>query len=59
MQMLFGFIPEALENTKKISDKINIEIKTGGILIPTFELPESDQIIYEKALDLEKKECKK
>jgi DNA polymerase III alpha subunit len=28
MQMLFGFIPEALENTKKIADKINIEIET-------------------------------
>jgi len=28
MQMLFGFIPEALENTKKIADKIDIEIET-------------------------------
>ena len=56
MQMLFGHIPQALENTKKISDKINIEIETGGILIPVFELPEEDQIIYERALELEKKE---
>jgi DNA polymerase-3 subunit alpha len=56
MQMLFWFIPEALENTKKIADKINIEIETGGILIPTFELPESDEIIYNKALKLEKSE---
>jgi len=28
MQVLFGFIPEALENTKKIADNINIEIET-------------------------------
>ncbi len=59
MQIIFGFIPEALENTKKIADKVNIEIETGGILIPVFELPESDQIIYDKALELEKKECEK
>jgi len=59
MQMLFGFIPEALENTQKIADKVNIEIETGGILIPVFELPEKDQIIYERALELEKRECEK
>jgi len=61
MQMLFGFIPEALENTKKIADKVNIEIQTWGVLIPVFELPENDQKIYEKALKLEKnqKEIKK
>ena len=59
MQMLFGFIPEALENTKKIADKIDIEIETWGILIPVFELPEKDQIIYDKALELEKDECEK
>jgi len=54
MQSLFWYIPEALENTKKIADKINIEIETWGILIPVFELPEADQIIYEKALKTEK-----
>jgi len=61
MQMLFGYIPEALENTKKIADRVNIEIETGWILIPVFELPEEDQKIYEKALNLEKdqKEIKK
>ena len=56
MQMLFGFIPEALENTKKIADKVNIEIETGWVLIPVFELPEEDQRIYEKALKLEKED---
>jgi DNA polymerase III alpha subunit len=29
MQMLFGFIPEALENTKKIADSCFIEFETG------------------------------
>ena len=54
MQTLFGFYPEALENTAKIADMINIEIKTWWILIPVFELPEEHQKIYEEALDLEK-----
>ena len=53
MQILFGFLPEALENTVKISKMIDMEIETGGVLIPTFELPEKDQIIYEKALQTE------
>jgi DNA polymerase III alpha subunit len=53
MQIIFGFLPEALENTVKISKMIDMEIETGGILIPTFELPEKDQIIYEKALQTE------
>lgn len=56
MQMLFGFIPEALENTSRIAEMVNINIETGGILIPTFELPEEHQKIYEKALHLEKDE---
>ena len=49
MQMLFGFIPEALENTNKIAKQCNIEFETGWILIPVFELPEKDQEIYEYA----------
>ena len=54
MQMLFGFIPEALSNTVKIAEMIDMDIETWGILIPTFELPEKDQIIYEKAIQIEK-----
>ncbi len=54
MQMLFGFIPEAIENTQKISDMCDIEFETGWILIPVFELPEKDQEIYDKVKDLEK-----
>ena len=53
MQMLFWFIPEALNNTAKIAEKVSIEIETGWILIPTFELPENDQDTYERALKIE------
>jgi DNA polymerase III alpha subunit len=29
MQIKFGFIPEALENTVKIAEMVDIEIETG------------------------------
>ena len=54
MQTLFWFIPEALENTKKIADMINIKIETWWVLIPTFELPEKDEKIFKEAQELEK-----
>lgn len=50
MEQLFGFLPEALLNTVKIAEKIDIKIKTWDILIPVFELPEEDQKIYESAM---------
>ena len=56
MQILFGFLPEALENTVKIANMVDIEIETGGILIPKYELPELDQEVYDKALEIEKEE---
>ena len=56
MQTQFWFLPEALENTKKIADMVNIEIKTWGVLIPTFELPEEHNKIFEKAIKIESKE---
>ncbi len=56
MQMLFWFLPEALENTQKIADKIDIKIKTWWALIPTFELPERDKQVYNRALEFEKKD---
>jgi DNA polymerase-3 subunit alpha len=56
MQILFGFLPEALENTSKIAEMVDIQIETGGILIPKYELPESDQEVYKKAIGLEKDE---
>jgi hypothetical protein len=32
---------------------VNIEIETGGMLIPIFELPEEDKKIYEEAIKME------
>lgn len=29
MTEIFGYIPEALENTQKIADMVDIEIETG------------------------------
>ncbi|MDP5039139.1 MAG: DNA polymerase III subunit alpha, partial [Candidatus Gracilibacteria bacterium] len=55
MQSLFGFIPESLSNTLEIVDKVDIQIETGGILIPKYDLPEKDKIIFEEALALEEK----
>ena len=49
MQQLFGYIPSSLENTSKISQRVNIDIPMWEILIPKFELPQEDSIIYEKA----------
>ena len=49
MQQLFGFIPSALSNTQKIADMIDIHIETGWVLIPSYELPEDDQAIFESA----------
>ncbi len=56
MQMLFWFLPSALSNTLEIAEKVNIKIETGWILIPKYELPESDQKIYEEAMESEKNE---
>lgn len=56
MESMFGFIPEALSNTLKIADQIDIKIETGWILIPKYDLPEEDQKIYEEALEIEKEE---
>ncbi len=54
MEVLFWFIPEAIENTQKIASMIDIKIETWGILIPKFDLPDEHQKIYEEALEVEK-----
>lgn len=54
MQAEFWFIPQALENTNKIADKINLEFETWWVLIPKYDLPEEHQKIYEEAMALEK-----
>lgn len=33
---------DAIKNTKKIADRCSVEIKLGGILIPTFETPNGE-----------------
>lgn len=34
--------PEAVRNTKRIADRCNVEIDLGGILIPTFPVPDGE-----------------
>ncbi len=36
---IFADHPEVLENTLKIADKCNLELKLGDIILPQFELP--------------------
>lgn len=40
MRELFGYIPEAIENTQKIADRCNVEITFGKLHLPEFMLPE-------------------
>ncbi len=56
MQVIFGYIPGALENTQKIADRVDIDIPMGDILIPRFELPEADQAIFERAQQYQTKQ---
>lgn len=54
MQEIFGYIPEALENTKKIADMVDIQIETGGVLIPKFKLPDEHYKIFLEAQEYQK-----
>ncbi len=40
MTGLFIQYPEAIENTVKIAEKVNIEIETGKWIVPKFDVPE-------------------
>lgn len=40
MKALFSDIPEAIENTVKIAERCNIEIKLGKWIMPVFTVPE-------------------
>lgn len=42
MKELFRNYPEALENTVKIADSVNIEIPTGKLNFPVFGIPEGE-----------------
>lgn len=52
----FNDIPEAISNTKKIADQCELEIPTGNLIFPTFELPKGEnyasyleKIVYQAA----------
>lgn len=52
----FNDIPEAITNSKKIADQCKLEIPTGNLIFPTFELPKGEnyasyleKIVYQAA----------
>ncbi|MEG1441057.1 MAG: DNA polymerase III subunit alpha, partial [Oscillospiraceae bacterium] len=40
MRELFGYVPEAIENTQKVADMCEVEIEFGKLHLPEFSLPE-------------------
>ncbi len=52
MRELFPYAPEALENTRRIADRCNVEIEFGVTKLPRFDVPEGYT-----ALDYLKKLC--
>ncbi len=40
MRTLFGYIPEALDNTYKIAQRCNVEFEFGNYKLPHFDVPE-------------------
>ena len=44
MEELFGDMPELLDNTLEIADKVNLEIETGNYHLPEFEVPDEFKI---------------
>lgn len=43
MHDLFGYVPEALENTVKIAEKCNLKLEFGRTLLPKFDVPQGMQ----------------
>ena len=41
MRALFPYAPEAIENTEKIADMCNVEIKFGETKLPEYQVPEN------------------
>lgn len=39
MQELFSYCPEALENTKKIAERCNVELEFGNYHLPKYQIP--------------------
>ncbi|MBI4127350.1 DNA polymerase III subunit alpha [Candidatus Peregrinibacteria bacterium] len=52
MEEAFQFCPEAIENTLKIADMVDVEIKFGESQIPTFQTGNKSTYEYLKALCL-------
>ncbi len=42
MVELFSDLPEAIENTIKIAERCNLEIPTGNLIFPSYELPKGE-----------------
>ena len=42
MERAFAHIPEAIENTRKIADRCNFEVKLGETELPVYPLPEGE-----------------
>ncbi len=42
MSELFSDLPEAIENTVQIAERCNLEIPTGNLIFPSYELPEGE-----------------
>lgn len=42
MSELFSDLPEAIENTVKIAERCDLEIPTGNLIFPSYELPEGE-----------------
>ena len=40
MRELFSYIPEAIENTRVIADRCNLEVQFPGPMLPDYEIPE-------------------
>jgi DNA polymerase-3 subunit alpha len=54
MEQAFAHVPEALENTRKIADRCNVELKFGTYRIPSFPVPAGqteESLLREKCLE--------
>ena len=40
MRTLFGYVPEALDNTAKIAERCNVDFEFGHYKLPHFDVPE-------------------
>jgi DNA polymerase-3 subunit alpha len=44
MEAAFGHVPEALENTARIAERCNVELKLGEIYLPHYRVPEGHDL---------------